>query len=344
MKIGFIVGKMEEIYDDKNIKKQTPKKYLVYNDLNSDVAIAMTVKLQYPDVDVDIILPKDISKQRLKKNDVNFILGYDCINAINEDPYIKKFVDKKGVKLLHSIYSDKSCKVFPPIEFLEFIWDKKKYLTKFHKNNVLISPSIFIKKNNNINRLMNQIKDYKWNDFIIKPIGGTTAYGFQKFSSKQCLQDTSILKQYFQENNIYDEFIVQELITGFRKYGEIKMFWINNKYSYAVNTIDRGEDNYQVKNIKDKNILDECKKIGEKAINLVPPIIVNKKKVLPVMLRTDFTCCLNNDEDKKKYFLNEIEHQDAGSYINFKSTTYPYVTVMADSFVKKAEELIQLGF
>ena len=143
---------------------------------------------------------------------------------------------------------------------------------------------------------------------------------------------------------MYKEFIVQELITGFQKYGEIKMFWINNNYSYAVNTIDRGPDNYKVKMIKDENILDECKKIGEKAINLVPPIIVNKKRVKPVMLRTDFTCCLNNDEDKKKYFLNEIEHQDAGSYVNFKSTTYPYVTVMADSFVKKAEELIKLGF
>ena len=29
----------------------------------------------------------------------------------------------KGIKDLHSIYSNKSCKVFPPIEFLEFIWD-----------------------------------------------------------------------------------------------------------------------------------------------------------------------------------------------------------------------------
>ena len=41
MKIGFIVGKMEEIYNDKNIKKQTPKKYLVYDDLNSDVAMVV---------------------------------------------------------------------------------------------------------------------------------------------------------------------------------------------------------------------------------------------------------------------------------------------------------------
>ena len=44
------------------------------------------------------------------------------------------------------------------------------------------------------------------------------------------------------------------------------------------------------------------------------------------MLTTDFTCCLNNDENKK-YFLNEIVTKDAGSYVNFKSTTYPYKNV-----------------
>ena len=96
MKIGFIVGKNEENYDDKFLKNNTPKKYLVDNELNSDVAIAMTVKLSYPDVTVDIILPNEISKTRLKRNDVNFILGYDCINAINSDPFIKKFSTLKS--------------------------------------------------------------------------------------------------------------------------------------------------------------------------------------------------------------------------------------------------------
>ena len=43
---------------------------------------------------------------------------------------------------------------------------------------------------------------------------------------------------------MYKAFIVwPTYYIGFRKYGEIKMFWINNNYSYAVNTIDRGPDN-----------------------------------------------------------------------------------------------------
>ena len=57
----------------------------------------MTIKLYYPHIDVDIILPNEINKTRLQKNNVNFILGYDCINAINDDPYVKKFSNEKVI-------------------------------------------------------------------------------------------------------------------------------------------------------------------------------------------------------------------------------------------------------
>ena len=57
-KIGFLVGKDEEIYEDKELRKQTPKKFLVGGQLNTDVAIAMLIKLNYTHVTVDIILPK----------------------------------------------------------------------------------------------------------------------------------------------------------------------------------------------------------------------------------------------------------------------------------------------
>ena len=33
-------------------------------------------------------MPKDISNQRLQQNDINFPIGYDLINAIN-DPMLK---------------------------------------------------------------------------------------------------------------------------------------------------------------------------------------------------------------------------------------------------------------
>ena len=70
MRLGFIVGRGNEVYRNDALKKKTPKKFLVDNLLHVDVAIAMTVKENYPGVDVDIILPKEITLQRFKKNDI----------------------------------------------------------------------------------------------------------------------------------------------------------------------------------------------------------------------------------------------------------------------------------
>ena len=148
MRIGFIVGKDDGSYNDDFLYDITPRKYLQYDNLNTDVAICMVIKQSFPNVTVDIILPKEISLDRLKKNNVNFILGYDCINQILGEPYVRKFAGKGGYKKIHSIYSNKSAKVFPPIEFLEFIWSKDKYLETMHKKKVPITPTITIEKLN----------------------------------------------------------------------------------------------------------------------------------------------------------------------------------------------------
>tara|TARA_Y100000768_G_scaffold362657_1_gene321634 strand:+ start:541 stop:1587 length:1047 start_codon:yes stop_codon:yes gene_type:complete len=348
MRIGFIVGKDDEVYYDDTIYDITPKKYLQYDNLNTDVAICMVIKQCYPDVKVDIILPKDITLERLKKNVVNFILGYDCINQLLGDPYVRKFSGKKGYNKLYSIYSNKKSKIFPPINFLEFIWGKDTYLECFHKKKIPITPTITV-TNLNHQKLLGSIHKRGWEQFIIKPVGGTIAVGVGKFLLKDCLEDPTLLKEYFSEQKQnYSKFLVQELIKGFKKHGEIKMYWINEEYSYAVNTpgaSEPGEDNYDVKLVTDVSILKECREIGKKVMDTLPSIKVGDKRIKPVLVRTDFTCCKENKKHLPvNYFLNEVEHQDAGSYVNFENVKYPYVQVMADNFVKKAYELIEAGF
>lgn len=353
MRIGFLVGKEDEIHYDDELFELTPKKYLRQGNyseplLHTDVAIAMTIKLSYPDVSVDIIPPNEISDKRLQKNNVNFILGYDCINQMIDEPYVRKFQGKQGYNLLKQIYSSKKNKVFPPMNFLEFIWDKEKYLSVFQKKQIPISPTLVVSKYSTI-KILGDIQKKGWKQFIIKPVGGTSAVGVERFQLKECLKNPLLITNYFEENKpYYPKFLIQELITGFKKYGEIKMYWINQEYSYAVNTIDKAggdQDGYTAEPFTNKKILDHCKTIGEQALQLLPKIKVNNKVVKPVLVRTDFTCCqANKQHTAKNYFLNEVEHQDAGSYSNYFEIKYPYVQVMADSFVKKAQELISLGF
>ena len=346
MKIGFIVGKADEIYSDDYLYSITPKKYLEYDELHTDVAIAMTIKEGYPDITVDIIKPKELTNTRLKKNDVNYILGYDCINQIVQDPYVKKFAGPNGYGTLKKILGLKTNKVFPPMNVLEFIWAKDKYLQTFQRKKIPISPTIIIAKSFNSKKILQAIQLRKWKQFIIKPVGGTVAIGVERFTLTECLKDPLLIDEYFNENKgAYDKFLIQELITGFRQYGEIKMFWINGEYSYAVNTVERGEDDYQVKIVKDKKILDACKGIGSQALSALPKIRCGGKTVKPALIRTDFTCCLDNKQHiPTNYFLNEVEHQDAGSYVNNPNIKYPYVQVMADTYVKKSQELVKLGW
>ena len=350
MKIGFIVGRTEEEYYDINdLSKKTPKKYLVDGKyLMVDVAIAMTVKLTYPNITVDIILPQEITLARLQKNYVNFPMGYDIINANLGDPYIKKFSTIKGIKNLENIYKNKKSKIFPPYEHLDFIWNKDKYMNHMLKNKIPITPSIIL-DNINIDKLIKEIKNKKWKKFILKPIGSTSKEGFKLFILSKILKNKKELEEYLKDNNHYTKFIVQEFISGFGKFGEIRMYWINEEYSYAVNTKDIGSE-YEmiVTPVKDKKRLDKCKEIGKKVIENIPKININGKIVKPVMNRTDFACCLNNDKiTSYKYYLNEIEHQDAGTFTNIpfnEEIKYPITTILADAFVKKAQELKSINF
>ena len=342
MKIGIICGKTSEECLDKSLVKKIPKKYKINGEIHTDVGLAYLIKQSFPDIEIDVIMPKDISNRRLQKNDINIPIGYDIINAINNDPPVKKFTGKSGIEKLDKIYSNKRNKIFPSYDFMSFIWDKKKYLQLLHKNKIPINPTIFIKDTVNHKKLISQIHKNKWSKFIIKPIGGTTSYGVGKFTTRDCLSDNLILKDYFDENNeFYSEYLVQELITGFFDYGEIKSFWIDGKFSYAVNILDRGDDDYTVEEIIDRKVLNEIIKIGNRVVDVITKIKLKKNSVLPAMIRIDFSCCLKNKKySAKNYFVNEIESDIAGTYINFPNVKYPMLEVMADTYVKRAHSLI----
>ena len=303
----------------------------------------MTVKLKFPNNTVDIILPKEISVARLQKNDINFVLGYDYMSAIEEDPWVPKFMGDKGKKLLVDIYSNPKCNLFPPFKHQDFIWNKKKYLTKFKKSGIPINPTIFVKGSVIIPKLIAQISSYKWSKFIVKPVGGCEGHGCGFFTTKEIIEEPTLLMEYFIEHaEFYEEFLVQRLTEGFKKYGEVKSFWIDGSYRYAIVTKDITYGESIVKPLTDKKIMDVCKPLAVKTIKAIPKLVFNGKKTDPVMTRIDFVCCIDNKPFKSlDYYLNEIEEGGlAGSYTNFDNIHYPIVDILADAYVRKATELL----
>tara|TARA_Y100000590_G_scaffold459094_2_gene615250 strand:- start:1037 stop:2071 length:1035 start_codon:yes stop_codon:yes gene_type:complete len=342
MRIGIIIGKNDELSLDKKINKLVAKKYYYNGGVHTDTALAYIMKTRFIGVHIDIIRPSEISSTRLSKNDINYPIGYDIINSINNDPYIKKFSGEVGLKKLDDIFKDKKNKIFPSYPFLSFLWSKKKYLQHLEKNGIPISSTIFIKKDISQKLLLRKISEKKWKDFIIKPIGGTIALGVGIFTTKECREDDSILEEYFYEQNeSYDEYLVQEKISGFSKYGEIKTFWINGQLSYAVNTSGGAEyTKYEVNEVINQKFLDQCEKIGKKIFEILPKIPFNRKKSLPVLIRIDFACCNKNKPyHSRNIFVNEIESDIAGLYINFPNVKYPVLEILANEYIQKAYQL-----
>ena len=118
MRIGIITGKTDEISLDKEINKKVAKKHYYYGSVNTDAALAYTIKEKFPNVTVDVIMPNELSDQRLQKNDINYAIGYDLINAVNDDPYIKKFSGEDGNNKLYYMYFKKINKIFPSYDFM----------------------------------------------------------------------------------------------------------------------------------------------------------------------------------------------------------------------------------
>ena len=103
MRIGIITGKDDEVSLNNEINKLVPKKFYQNGNVHTDIALAFLMKERFVGFQVDIITPKELTNQRLKKNDINFIIGYDIINAINDDPHVKKFAGQKGLEKLDKI-------------------------------------------------------------------------------------------------------------------------------------------------------------------------------------------------------------------------------------------------
>ena len=64
-----------------------------------------------------------------------------------------------------------------------------------NKKKIPITPTITIKNTTNKN-ILQLIQKKKWNQFIIKPVGGTIAIGVGQFHLKECLEDPLLLNRF----------------------------------------------------------------------------------------------------------------------------------------------------
>lgn len=193
MNIGIIITPFIESEKDKeelfninllskkeqNCFNNIPSKYINIEknkkEVSSDIMIINYLQCIYKDINIKILNPLTLKLSDLQKNDLNFILTFDILEAFHNFPR-KLFLRYKNI-------IERSNNVYPNIEIQKFINYKSIYYDYLKKNNINIQDFFII--NNDKNYIINLKKffEYKklnnWEDYVIKPIYGQEGIDIQ---------------------------------------------------------------------------------------------------------------------------------------------------------------------
>lgn len=336
-RIGFIIGKDGEdlIHSTKGFE-MVPEEYRwgPKRRIDVDVAIPYWIKKNY-DVEIDIIDPEEISKKRLKKNDLNFCIGFDVITG----KWLGWKLPELEKQAREIFKQSRKYKIYPSWRLQNFVYRKGTYLKKFEKAGIPIAPTFLLRSTGKFDigrstRILNKIQKHGWEFFIIKPELGAGSVGFQKMETAKT-SPKKLLKYLNKYRKEFPGFMVQQAMDGFYKFWELRLWWYNGKFAYAIANkakVVTGTKEIIAKNPPKKQV-EQCKKIAKKIFPLLPQIKYRGKTAPPVMIRTDFGCCQGNTLDKNKYFLNEFELQAANYFT--QHTKFPVIEEGGKAFVKK---------
>lgn len=252
--IGFIIGKTT--YADRvamgRHPRDLPEKFLVKKPPSSpwnprdkstvsaryqvDACMAWKIKKSNPEFVVDIIPFQEVTSQRLRANDINFLIGADCITArfhdkVNTDksPLAKRFL--KAMK-------DPKSKLFVEWQLQEWVYSKKTYMTSLRQAGVPLLDTIFVGRLPDHLKLLQDVKEKGWQRFVVKPEMSSWSIGLWKGYTVDAEKDPSLLQQHFEKwQHRYPSYLVQEFIENNEipgdSFQEIRIYWLNGEFLVA---------------------------------------------------------------------------------------------------------------
>jgi len=218
----------------------------------TDVSIGEYLKTYHGDVfEVDYIRPKDISKERLAQNDVNFLIIYDLLESFHIDR-------SRGKKVYHNLLGAirSANNVFPGWELQEFIGSKLRYYTYFKEVGIPVCPTHTLTRDEFtkqiaieeaaggadgavervIEKILGTIQRENWGKFIAKPVLGQESKSCRTFRQTENLQKT-FTKYVVTTLKKYPGLVFQKFIEGFGKsveVPEVRQYWVGEEYQFSM--------------------------------------------------------------------------------------------------------------
>jgi len=362
VKIGILGGRLGETNPSSPYRKwmdDVPDKYIDGDGwILNEAALVAAIEYKYPDAEVKYIT--NMNEKTLQKNDVNFLVGVNLLNAWHGK-------SKVQYQKWLSIMKNKKNNIYPPLSEQNFLYNKGDYLKYYEKKGIPIAPTFLIKKKRDASDIIKKVRENGWSSFIVKPDYAFANIEISKYDLKTTgntqitesdSDDPSITKKteafysgisnsedekvekeltkYLQKTKKFPGLICQEKIIGFVKKYEVKTFWINGEYKYNV-SIKAWPPPESFGNVS-KATLKGIQKLAKKVLNNYPETKIKGKIVKPLFLRIDLGCCQGNTLDTTKYFLNEIEYAGCGTFTDVKNVFHYW----PEAYYKKAIEISNL--
>jgi len=218
----------------------------------TDVSIGEYLKKYHGDTfTIDYIRPKDISKERLAQNDINFLIIYDWLESFHTDR-------TQGKRIFNNFFDVLRCSdnIFPNWEIQEFIGSKLLYYNHFHSIGIPIAPTHTLSRdefNEQISvetaangaegatdrvilKILSKIQSENWGKFIAKPVMGQESKSCKTF--RPCANlEKMFIKYIVATFKKYPGLIFQKFITGFGKsveVPEVRMYWVGKEYQFSM--------------------------------------------------------------------------------------------------------------
>merc|ERR1719172_390632 len=113
--------------------------------------------------------------------------------------------------------------------------------------------------------------------------------GFKKLEVADCEANPKILEEYFETWKDCPEYVVQEFIEGFCRNWEVRCFWFNGEFLYAmanraaVSTSEGEKVGIITGDDIPQDFLEEAKKIGQEALKALPQAAQTRQLMTRIM-------------------------------------------------------------
>ena len=338
-KIGIIVGIMADAcsnYKLYPILKDMPDELFDLSNYMeepaSDVSIVYNLQKKYPNKTIDVLTMDDVNVKKFKE--------YDLIIGLYEATNVNLSQGYEAFKEYLSVIKSSKVPFYPKPEFIDFAANKCKWISHLKKHGLPVLDTIVFDNNKGkayTNGILKKIKNKGWGRFITKPNISAYSDGFRIWDPKTTDKQFQKYVTANVKRDIGSKILAQRYVKEFHDFYEVRTYWINNTYKYAVGTIIdidtlggvRGESldfNFPENEggTLEMKLIRELKKVGKKALDCIPCDT-------SLIVRIDFGCCIENKNVCREYFINEIEYMP-NLFCN--EIEFPVIDMMSKNIIR----------